>query len=133
MEKYEALWAYQTEDMKADAIANAIKRSPTRQKLEKARDFILDRQKKYRQIEEDVAAMVDRKDIIAAAGIPSASMRQRSAGLQKRRKPTTNCSAMSAWKLPTRKKPLTSSKPNTRKNQKAKRSSWTHSEPKPKR
>ena len=67
MEKYEALWAYQTEDMKADAIANAIKRSPTRQKLEKARDFILDRQKKYKQIEEDVAAMVDRKDVIAQA------------------------------------------------------------------
>ena len=67
MEKYEALWAYQTEDMKADAIANAIKRSPTRQKLEKARDFILDRQKKSKQIEEDVAAMVDRKDIIAQA------------------------------------------------------------------
>ena len=54
MEKYEALWAYQTEDMKADA-------------LEKARDFILDRQKKYKQIEEDVSAMVDRKDIIAQA------------------------------------------------------------------
>ena len=67
MEKYEALWAYQTEDMKADAIANAIKRSPTRQKLEKARDFILDQQKKYKQIEEDVSAMVDRKDIIAQA------------------------------------------------------------------
>ena len=67
MEKYEALWAYQTEDMKADSIANAIKRSPTRQKLEKARDFILDRQKKYKQIEEDVSAMVDRKDIIAQA------------------------------------------------------------------
>lgn len=67
MEKYEALWAYQTEDMKADAIANALKRSPTRQKLEKARDFILDRQKKYKQIEEDVSAMVDRKDIIAQA------------------------------------------------------------------
>ena len=67
MEKYEALWAYQTEDMKADAIAGAIRRSPTRQKLEKARDFILDRQKKYKQIEEDVSAMVDRKDIIAQA------------------------------------------------------------------
>ena len=67
MEKYEALWAYQTEDMKADAIANSIKRSPTRQKLEKARDFILDRQKKYKQIEEDVSAMVDRKEIIAQA------------------------------------------------------------------
>ena len=67
MEKYEALWAFQAEDMKADAIATAIKRSPTRQKLEKARDFILDRQKKYKQIEEDVSSMVDRKDIIAQA------------------------------------------------------------------
>ena len=67
MEKFEALWAYQEEDMKADAIAAAIKRSPTRQKLEKARDFILDRQKQYKQIEEDVCAMVDRKDIIAQA------------------------------------------------------------------
>ena len=67
MEKFEALWAYQVEDMKADAIAAAIKRSPIRQKLEKARDFILDRQKQYKQIEEDVGAMVDRKDIIAQA------------------------------------------------------------------
>ena len=67
MEKFEALWAYQEEDMKADAIAAAIKRSPTRQKLEKARDFILDCQKQYKQIEEDVGAMVDRKDIIAQA------------------------------------------------------------------
>lgn len=67
MEKFEALWAYQEEDMKADTIAAAIKRSPTRQKLEKARDFILDRQKQYKQIEEDVGAMVDRKDIIAQA------------------------------------------------------------------
>ena len=67
MEQYETLWAFQTEDMKADAIASAIKRSPTRQKLEKARDFILDRQKQYKQIEEDVAAMVDRKEIIAQA------------------------------------------------------------------
>jgi predicted nucleic acid-binding Zn-ribbon protein len=67
MDKFEALWAYQVEDMKADAIATAIKRSPTRQKLEKARDFILDRQKQYKQIEEDVGAMMDRKDIIAQA------------------------------------------------------------------
>ena len=67
MDKFEALWAYQEEDMKADAISASIKRSPTRQKLEKARDFILDRQKQYKQIEEDVGAMVDRKDIIAQA------------------------------------------------------------------
>lgn len=67
MEQYEALWAFQAEDMKAESIANAIKRSPIRQKLEKARDFILDRQKQYKQIEDDVTAMTDRKDIIAQA------------------------------------------------------------------
>ena len=67
MEQFEALWAYQAEDIKADAIAASIKRSPTRQKLEKARDFILDRQKQYKQIESDITAMADRKDIIAQA------------------------------------------------------------------
>ena len=51
MDNFEALWAYQTEDIKADAIANAIRRSPVRQKLEKTRDLILDRQKQYKQIE----------------------------------------------------------------------------------
>ncbi len=73
MNPYEALWAYQTEDMKADAIASAIKSSPIRQKLEKARDFILDRQKQYKQIEDEVTAMADRKDIIAQAVIRSES------------------------------------------------------------
>ena len=67
MNPYEALWAYQTEDMKADAIASAIKSSPIRQKLEKARDFILDRQKQYKQIEDEITAMADRKDVIAQA------------------------------------------------------------------
>lgn len=67
MENFEALWAYQTEDMKADAIANAIRRSPVRQKLEKTRDLILDRQKQYKQIEVEITAMSDRKDIIAEA------------------------------------------------------------------
>ena len=67
MDKFEALWQYQAEDMKADAIASAIKRSPIRQKLEKTRDLILDRQKQYKQIESDTAAMVDRKDIIIQA------------------------------------------------------------------
>lgn len=65
MEQFEALWAYQAEDIKADAIAQSIRRSPTRQKLEKARDYILDRQKQYKQIEETISAMADRKDVIA--------------------------------------------------------------------
>ena len=67
MDKFEALWQYQAEDMKADAIANAIRRSPTRQKLEKTRDLILERQKQYKQIESDTSAMVDRKDVIIQA------------------------------------------------------------------
>ena len=67
MDRFEALWLYQVEDMKADSIANAIRRSPTRQKLEKTRDMILDRQKQYKQIESDITAMVDRKDIIIQA------------------------------------------------------------------
>ncbi|MBR6164563.1 MAG: hypothetical protein IKQ45_01390 [Clostridia bacterium] len=73
MEQFDALWAFQTEDIKADAIANAIKRSPTRLKLEKARDFILDRQKQYKQIENEITAMVDRKDIIEQAVVRSES------------------------------------------------------------
>ena len=67
MDRFEALWAYQTEDIKADAIANEIKRSPTRQRLEKSRDFIVERQKQYKQIEDSIAAIADRKDILEQA------------------------------------------------------------------
>lgn len=67
MDNFEALWAYQTEDIKADAIANAIRRSPIRLKLEKTRDLILERQKQYKQIEVEITAMADRKDIIEQA------------------------------------------------------------------
>ena len=67
MEQFEALLAYQEEDLKADSIAAAIKGSPTRQRLEKTREVILDRQKQYKQIEDDIAAMTDRKDIILEA------------------------------------------------------------------
>ncbi len=61
---FEALWAYQTEDLKAEAIATEIKRSPTRIKLERSRDFIMERQKQYKQIEDSVAAIADRKDML---------------------------------------------------------------------
>ena len=54
---FEALWTFQTEDLKAEAIATEIKRSPTRMKLEKARDFIMDRQKLYKQIEDSISAI----------------------------------------------------------------------------
>jgi predicted nucleic acid-binding Zn-ribbon protein len=64
---FEALWAYQTEDLKADAIANEIRRSPIRIKLEKSRDFIMERQKQYKQIEDSIAAIADRKDVLIHA------------------------------------------------------------------
>ena len=67
MDKFEALWAYQTEDIKADAIANEIRRSPTRQRLEKSRDFIMDRQKQYKQIEDSITEIEDRKDVLEQA------------------------------------------------------------------
>ena len=66
-QQLELMWQYQQEDIKADRIANEIKRSPTRQKLEKSRDFIMEQQKKYKQIEEQVAVMADRKDAIRDA------------------------------------------------------------------
>ena len=67
MEKFEALWTFQTEDIKADAIANEIRRSPTRQKLEKSRDYIMERQKQYKQIEDSIADIMDRKDVLEEA------------------------------------------------------------------
>lgn len=66
-QQLELLWQYQQEDMKADRIANEIRRSPTRQKLEKSRDFIMEQQKQYKQIDEQVAVMADRKDAIRDA------------------------------------------------------------------
>lgn len=66
-QQLELLWQYQQEDIKADRIANEIKRSPTRQKLEKSRDFIIEQQKQYKQIEEQVAVLADRKDAIRDA------------------------------------------------------------------
>ena len=64
---FEALWAYQVEDLKAEAISVEIRRSPTRIKLEKARDFIMERQKQYKQIEDSIAAIADRKDVLIQA------------------------------------------------------------------
>ncbi len=67
MEKFDALWAYQAEDIKADNIANEIRRSPTRQRLEKSRDFIMERQKQFKQLEDEIVAMADRKEILVHA------------------------------------------------------------------
>ncbi|MBR2824254.1 MAG: hypothetical protein IKE24_11280 [Clostridia bacterium] len=67
MSNFEALWTFQTEDIKADTIANEIRRSPTRQKLERSRDFILERQKQYKQIEDSISGLADRKEMLEQA------------------------------------------------------------------
>lgn len=67
MEQFEALWSFQTEDLQAEAIADSLKRSPTRLKVEKTVELIKDRQKQYKQIEDDILAMADRKDILCQA------------------------------------------------------------------
>ncbi|MBR4459313.1 MAG: hypothetical protein IKS31_10185 [Clostridia bacterium] len=67
MEAMEMLWSYMKEDMKADRVNNELRSSPLRQKLEKTRDYILEQQKSYKLIEEQVAIHADRKDAIQDA------------------------------------------------------------------
>ncbi len=67
MDQLTMLWEYQLEDMKADKLAQEIKRSPLRQKMENDRNLFMERQKQYKQIEEQVAVLADRKDAIRDA------------------------------------------------------------------
>lgn len=67
MDQLTMLWEYQVEDMKADKLANEIRRSPLRQKMENDRNLFMERQKQYKQIEEQVAVLADRKDAIRDA------------------------------------------------------------------
>ncbi len=67
MEALEMLWTYMQADMKADRLNNALRNSPLRQKLEKTRDYFLEQQKTYKQIEEQVAVDTDRKDALQDA------------------------------------------------------------------
>jgi predicted nucleic acid-binding Zn-ribbon protein len=67
MEQIEMLWEFQQADMEADALENEIKRSPNRLALKKNRDFLLEQQTAVKQIEEEVAQMLDRVDVIKDA------------------------------------------------------------------
>lgn len=67
MDQLEMLWEYQQADMAADRLENAIKRSPTRQKLVKYRDYLLEQQKVVKHIESEVSAMADRLDALKDA------------------------------------------------------------------
>ncbi len=67
MEQIEMLWDFQQADMEADALENEIKRSPNRLALKKNLDFLREQQAAIKQIEEEVAQMLDRVDIIRDA------------------------------------------------------------------
>ena len=67
MDQMEMLWQYQHEDIKADKIAAEMRKSPTRQKLEKDRDFIKEQQAQFKRLEEKNSVMADRMDMIRDA------------------------------------------------------------------
>ncbi len=67
MEQLEMLWIYQQADSAADKLENEIKRSPTRQKLVKYRDSLLEQQTAFKRVDSEVAAMSDRLDALKDA------------------------------------------------------------------
>ena len=64
MEQLELLWNYQQADSAADKLEKEIKRSPTRQKLIKYRDSLLEQQTAFKRVDGEVAAMGDRLDAL---------------------------------------------------------------------
>lgn len=67
MEQTELLWQYQQADMAADAFEREIKRSPNRIALKKNREFLVEQQNAVKRMEQEVAEMVDRIDVIKVA------------------------------------------------------------------
>ena len=67
MSQLELLWDYQQTDIKAEAVAKEIKRSPARQKLVKYRDYLLEQQNTIKRIEEEILTMQDRLEVLEDA------------------------------------------------------------------
>lgn len=67
MDQLHLLWDYQQADMEADKMEASIKRSPTRQKLVKYRDYLLEQQNVMKRITGEVAAMADRLEALKDA------------------------------------------------------------------
>ena len=67
MDQLHLLWDYQQADMEADKMEASIKRSPTRQKLVKYRDYLLEQQNVMNRITGEVAAMADRLEALKDA------------------------------------------------------------------
>lgn len=67
MEQTELLWLYQQADMAADAFETEIKRDPTRVALKKNRDFLVEQQNTVKRMEQEIAEMADRVEVIKLA------------------------------------------------------------------
>jgi uncharacterized protein len=67
MEQIEMLLDFQEADMEADALETEIRRSPNRIALKKNLDFLREQQDAVKQMEEQIAAMLDRVDVIKEA------------------------------------------------------------------
>ncbi len=67
MEQIEMLLEFQEADMEADALEAEIRRSPTRLALKKNLDFLKEQQDAVKLMEEQIAAMLDRVDVIKEA------------------------------------------------------------------
>lgn len=85
MEQTEMLWLYQQADMAADAYEAEIRRSPNRIALKKNRDFLVEQQNAMKRMEQEVAEMVDRVDVIKVA---IARMEEQLASLSRRMQST---------------------------------------------
>jgi predicted nucleic acid-binding Zn-ribbon protein len=60
------LWKYQLADMEADRFEREMRGNPSRLKLLKDRDFLLEQQNAVRKIESDLAAMAERVAALTA-------------------------------------------------------------------
>ena len=67
MDQLQLLWEYQQADVEVDKMEGDIRRSPTRQKLVKYRDYLVEQQNTIKRIEEEVANMADRLEALKDA------------------------------------------------------------------
>ena len=67
MDQLHLLWEYQQADVEADRMEAAMKRSPTRQKLVKYRDYLVEQQNVMKRIEGEVFNMSDRLEALKDA------------------------------------------------------------------
>ena len=85
MEQMEMLWQYQQADIAVDALETEIRRDPARLALKKNREFLVEQQNAVKKMEEEVAQMVDRVDVIKVA---IARMEEQLAALTKKMEAT---------------------------------------------